>query len=112
MSRRTGKSRAVLCAALLAACSLVPSGQESGPAIQGTPDVERRALLVGIEAYPEDRGWPRLRGPRGDVELFRKALIERAGFSPEKTSPKRCFPTGIFLERTLMTLRDRCPRTT
>ena len=40
----------------------------------------RRALLVGIEDYPRTSGWPVLRGPRADVALFRRALLERAGF--------------------------------
>jgi hypothetical protein len=44
----------------------------------------RHALLVGIEAYPERAGWPRLSGPRADAEALREALVARGGFAPER----------------------------
>ena len=53
----------------------------SDPARGENPGV-RRALLVGVQEYPDTQGWPRLRGARADVEALRDVLIERAGFLP------------------------------
>jgi len=47
---------------------------------QNAPETVRRALMVGIENYPEATGWPQLSGPRADVLALRRAFIERAGF--------------------------------
>lgn len=61
----------------LPACALLafaPQAPEAPSAIA------RRALLVGVEQYPDATGWPRLSGPRADVEALRSVLIERCSF--------------------------------
>ncbi len=56
-------------------------------ALQAEPDAEggvtRHALLVGVQDYPEAQDWPRLSGPRADVNALRLALVEQAGFRDE-----------------------------
>lgn len=43
--------------------------------------VDRRALLVGVEAY-RDSGITRLRGARNDIDAMRGLLVDRFGFAP------------------------------
>lgn len=45
---------------------------------------DRHALLVGIEAYARQRGWPALRGPRADVEAMRSTLVDLMEFPAEQ----------------------------
>jgi len=44
----------------------------------------RRALLVGVGAYPENVEWPALTGPPGDVRVLREALVAKAGFEEDR----------------------------
>jgi uncharacterized caspase-like protein len=62
-------------------CSSTPQAP-AAPAIEAVQlsGPVRRALLVGVENYPEENRWPKLRGPRADVAALRGVLIERAGF--------------------------------
>ena len=49
---------------------LMQAALHASPAQNTSPEppaTVRRALLVGIEAYPEATGWPKLSGPRADV---------------------------------------------
>lgn len=62
-----------------AVVTLLPALLSAGP-----PEPGHRALLVGIERYPEGLEWPRLGGPRADVAAVRRALVERAGFAEER----------------------------
>ncbi len=50
---------------------------------QKAPPV-RRALLVGVGAYPENVEWPALTGPPGDVRVLKDALVAKAGFEEDE----------------------------
>ncbi len=72
------------CLGLLAAATAALSGSPAWAA-QDSPDAlpRRRALLVGVQAYPERADWPKLSGPRADLDALQGALLERAGFPGE-----------------------------
>ncbi|HEY9615007.1 caspase family protein [Allocoleopsis sp.] len=60
----------------------LPQGNPSAQALtQSTP--RKLALLVGINAYVNNRRFPSLRGCLTDVELQRQLLIYRFGFNPQ-----------------------------
>ncbi|HEX9793292.1 MAG TPA: caspase family protein [Planctomycetota bacterium] len=67
---------------LALACGFVLSALP-GSVWSQEPAPGRRALLVGVGAYPESSGWPQLTGPTRDVENMRRALVAHAGFAPE-----------------------------
>lgn len=66
---------------LVVALSLAPAARTATPATTHGP--VRRALLVAVEDYPNEAGWPRLRGPRADVAAMRSVLVEQGGFAAE-----------------------------
>ncbi len=64
-----------------------PGPRDEGPGDasqdENTDEPSRRALLVGIQAYPAETNWTPLAGPHADVEAMRRALIDRASFREE-----------------------------
>lgn len=70
-------ARAVLLACLATGCQCNTPAPSPAPS---SATAERRALLVGIDAY-RDPGNPRLDGAENDVEAMRALLIERYGFA-------------------------------
>ncbi|MFQ5749200.1 MAG: caspase domain-containing protein [Planctomycetota bacterium] len=55
------------------------AGPSQEPVLPSRPPV-RRALLVGVGAYPGNVEWPALTGPPSDVRILKETLVAKAGF--------------------------------